>query len=56
MQMAQDKNSEKTMSVAKHLAPGENVLARAGDFYATNKRLQWEPRSDELIYMYEASV
>jgi len=26
------------------------------DVYAVNKRLQWEPRSDELIYMYEASV
>jgi len=26
------------------------------DVYALNKRLEWAPRSDELIYMYEASV
>lgn len=26
------------------------------DVYAINQRLQWEPRSDELIYLYDASV
>ena len=26
------------------------------DVYALNKRLKWSPRSDELIYMYEASI
>jgi len=27
------------MPLGKHLMPGENVLARAGNFYATNRRL-----------------
>jgi peptide/nickel transport system substrate-binding protein len=26
------------------------------DVYAMNRRLQWEPRSDELVYLYDASV
>jgi len=62
MQMAQDKSSEKTMSVAKHLAPGENVLARAGDFYATNKRLLRYRKLfhgeelDDIAYSYISSI
>ncbi len=36
--------------------PPFGFLYAQRDIYAMNKRLNWEPRSDEDIYMYEATV
>jgi hypothetical protein len=37
--MAMTETKNKTISIERHLIPGENILARAGGFYATNKRI-----------------
>ena len=50
------------MPVGKHLMPGENVLARAGDFYATNRRLlkyrKWfhGEELDDIAYSHISSI
>jgi hypothetical protein len=50
------------MPVVKHLIPGENVLAIAGDFYATNKRLiRYRERFhgeevDDIAYSHISSI
>ena len=57
-----------TIDPAKHLEATEKALEilyndppfifmyQLVDVYALNTRLEWEPRSDELISMYEASI
>ncbi len=57
-----------TLDPEKHLAATKKALEmiredppfifmyQLVDVYAQNQRLQWEPRSDELIYLYDASV
>ena len=50
------------MSVEKNLMPGENILARAGDFYATNRRLlkyrKWfhGEELDDIAYSHISSI
>lgn len=50
------------MPVGKYLMPGENVLARAGDFYATNRRLlKYRKRLhgeeiDDIAYAHISSI
>ena len=38
-QMEKKETKNKSISIERHLIPGENILARAGDFCATNKRI-----------------
>jgi hypothetical protein len=60
--MAQEQAKERPSAVGKHLMPGENVLARAGDFYATNKRLlKYRKRFhgeeiDDIAYSHISSI
>ena len=62
MKMAQEQAKERPSAVGKHLMPGENVLARAGDFYATNKRLlKYRKRFhgeeiDDIAYSHISSI
>lgn len=50
------------MPVGKYLIPGENILAVAGDFYATNKRLlRYRKRFqgeeiDDIAYSHISSI
>jgi len=50
------------MPVEKHLIPEENILVRAGDFYATNKRLlRYRKRFhgeeiDDIAYSHISSI
>ncbi|MBM3156798.1 MAG: hypothetical protein FJ004_05885, partial [Chloroflexi bacterium] len=37
--MATQETKDKSISIERHLIPGENILTRSGDFYATNKRI-----------------
>jgi hypothetical protein len=60
--MAQEQAKGTPMPVEKHLIPEENVLARAGDFYATNKRLlRYRKRFhgeeiDDIAYSHISSI
>jgi hypothetical protein len=37
--MATTETKNKIISIERHLIPGENILSRAGDFCATNRRI-----------------
>jgi hypothetical protein len=60
--MAQEQDEEIPMPVEKHLIPEENILIRAGDFYATNKRLiRYRKRFhgeeiDDIAYSHISSI
>jgi hypothetical protein len=60
--MTLEQAKERAMPVGKHLMPGENVLARAGDFYATNRRLlkyrKWfhGEELDDIAYSHISSI
>ncbi len=62
MKMTQEQAKETQMHVKKHLIPEENVLVRAGDFYATNKRLlRYRKRFhgeviDDIAYAHISSI
>ena len=38
-QMTTTETKNRSISIERHLIPGENILTRSGDFYATNKRI-----------------
>jgi hypothetical protein len=60
--MTQEQAKETPMPVEKHLIPEENILVRAGDFYATNKRLlRYRKRFhgeeiDDIAYSHISSI
>jgi hypothetical protein len=60
--MAKERVKGTPMPLSKHLIPEENVLVRAGDFYATNKRLlRYRKRFhgeeiDDIAYSHISSI
>jgi hypothetical protein len=62
MKMTQEQAKQTPMPVKKYLIPEENILVRAGDFYATNKRLLryrkrfHGERLDDIAYAHISSI